>query len=85
MTATNMCSNFGVKWDSPPFYENKILCAYFPLIKCFQFGQILEHQLQSDLSHIFPYIFLTAETSSIDTQNSSVHRTDPCVTMTPFQ
>ena len=24
MTATNMCSNFGGKWDSPP------LCAYYP-------------------------------------------------------
>ena len=21
MTATNMCSNFGGKWDSPPFYD----------------------------------------------------------------
>ena len=37
MTATNMCSNFGGKWDSPPFllgwskYQNKITYFIFSL------------------------------------------------------
>ena len=47
---------YALRFLYSPF--EKVLCAYFPLTKLFQFGQVLEYHPQSDLSHLFPIYFI---------------------------